>query len=76
MQEVCGVWGGSERLMPVVIGVWCMRVGSAYVVGLGIGKHWWWTNVDALMLVSVVERDSRFVVWCGDGNDQLEISGA
>jgi hypothetical protein len=28
------------------------------------------------MLVSVVERDSRFVVWCGDGNDQLEISGA
>ncbi len=32
--------------------------------------------MDTVMLVSVVERDSGFVVWCGDGEYQLEISSA
>lgn len=63
---------------------WCERgfglregwVGRMMLWSSGFRKQGWRTNGDSVMLVVLVERGGAFVVWCGDGEYQLEIGGA
>ncbi len=49
--------------------------GRMMLGGTGFWRRRWWTNVDMVMLVVLVEGGGVFVIWCGDGEYQLEIGG-